>query len=191
VNTLIKGLKNLARGNLSHRLVARYAVAEASRDYAEEYGYLCAMLGMYVADRMALCPQINRDHFRNSIRLIRSSLKDPRAGAVMDRDKLLRSITEANWNVAAAARVIGVHQTTLRYRLQVLGIERPARTAPRIERHPPVAQLIAELEALRVQARVIVRTYLPGPARAAHLRGLEVQQRAIQARLRPLLGVAQ
>jgi transposase-like protein len=106
----------------------------------------------------------------------------------MDRDELLRAVTEANWNVAAAARAIGVHETTLRYRLQALGIERPARPALPIERHPPVARLTAELEALRAQARVVARTYLPGPQRAAFLRDLEVNQRRVQARLRQILG---
>jgi len=56
------------------------------------------------------------------------------------------------------------------------------------DKHEPTARLTGELARLRAQARLIVSTYLPGPARAAELRANELAQRALHARLRALLG---
>lgn len=106
---------------------------------------------------------------------------------MIERDQLLRSVTDANWNVTAAARAANVHPATYRYWLKVRGIERP-RVAARAEHHPPTAVLVLELARLRRHAGVLQSNYLPGPARAAQLRANELAQRAVRAKLRAALG---
>jgi hypothetical protein len=108
---------------------------------------------------------------------------------VMSRDMLLQALNATGWVVqghAGAATLLNVPPSTLAYRMKVLGLERPKRHV-RVDHHPPVVKLLAELDALRSRARAIVHTYLPGPLRAAYLRELEVEQRAVRARITEMI----
>jgi hypothetical protein len=111
-----------------------------------------------------------------------------KAGELMDRDTIRAALAAAGGNVTAAARNLGVYPETLRYRVKIMGLVQTKAPA-RAEQHAPTAALLHRLEELRTRARAIIRIYLPGPARAAFLRDIETEQRAILLRLRPLLGV--
>jgi hypothetical protein len=111
------------------------------------------------------------------------------ADKIMDRDRVLAVLTATGWQVqgnAGAAAILGVNPTTLAYRMKRMGLERPKRPLA-AEHHLPVVKLLAELDALRAQARTICRVYLPGLERGRHLRELETQQRRIQAQVRKLI----
>jgi len=51
-----------------------------------------------------------------------SSVQEARAGA--ERELLLRALEEAEWNVSAAARRLGMERTTLHKRIRALGLKR-------------------------------------------------------------------
>jgi hypothetical protein len=90
--------------------------------------------------------------------------------------------------VTAAAAQLGLHPSTLVYRLRCQGIARPLVPAPAPDQHPPEAALTMELRRLRMQAHRLTTTYLPTPARAAMLRENDLAQRAILAKLRGTMG---
>lgn len=52
----------------------------------------------------------------------RSNLRDTRDSA--ERDHILRALEETNWNVSAAARVLGMERTNLHKRIRALGLSR-------------------------------------------------------------------
>lgn len=106
----------------------------------------------------------------------------------MDRDYLVQLLARESWNVTRAAIALGIPATTLAYQLRRLGILRPAGPGAPVEQHPPVSALLDRLELLRTQGRLICRTYLPGPARAAMLRKLEAEHRNLRPAIRALLG---
>ena len=54
--------------------------------------------------------------------LPRSSVHDAREAA--ERDLLIRALEEANWNVSAAARTLGIERTSLHKRIRALGLAR-------------------------------------------------------------------
>ena len=51
-----------------------------------------------------------------------SSVQEARAGA--ERELLQRALDEADWNVSAAARRLGMERTTLHKRIRALGLRR-------------------------------------------------------------------
>jgi two-component system nitrogen regulation response regulator NtrX len=52
----------------------------------------------------------------------RSSLQEARDGA--EREHLLRALEQSNWNVTAAARLVGMERTNLHKRIRALGLSR-------------------------------------------------------------------
>ena len=52
----------------------------------------------------------------------RSNLRETRDSA--ERDHVLRALEDANWNVSAAARVLGMERTNLHKRIRALGLSR-------------------------------------------------------------------
>ena len=52
----------------------------------------------------------------------RSSLHEAREGA--ERDHILRALEQTAWNVAGAARVLGMGRTNLHKRIRALGLAR-------------------------------------------------------------------
>jgi two-component system, NtrC family, nitrogen regulation response regulator NtrX len=83
-----------------------------------------------IVERMAiLSPSdtLGRDAVPVEIRLGRdpethSSLEEARRSA--ERDHITRALDEANWNVSAAARALGVERTSLHKRIRALGLAR-------------------------------------------------------------------
>lgn len=83
-----------------------------------------------IVERMAiLAPEelLGRDAVPIEIRLGRdpetpNSLEEARRGA--ERDHITRALEEANWNVSAAARALGVERTSLHKRIRALGLAR-------------------------------------------------------------------
>jgi hypothetical protein len=110
---------------------------------------------------------------------------------MIDRDQFLQAINSTGWNVTQAAAQLGMNVSTFAYHLRRLGIHRPMRHTPPVECHPPVAMLIHRLGEIRARGQLIVRTYLPGPARTAMLRQLEVQYVELRAAIRGLLGTSE
>jgi hypothetical protein len=107
----------------------------------------------------------------------------------MDRETIKAALDATGGNVTAAARQLGVYPETLRYRVKIMGLV--STKAPiRAQRHEPIAAPLLRLQELRDKARTVTRVYLPGPARTAYLRAIEVEQLALVAQLRPLLGEA-
>jgi hypothetical protein len=108
---------------------------------------------------------------------------------MMDRQAIETALTDHGNVVAHAARALGLHPATLAYQVKRLGLLPPRPPVIRGQHH--LAEIhAADLEKLRAEARTVVNTYLPGPARAEHLRALEFRQRALQSQLRLLLGDA-
>jgi two-component system nitrogen regulation response regulator NtrX len=52
----------------------------------------------------------------------RSTVQQARESA--EREHLLRALEESNWNVSAAARVLGMERTNLHKRIKALGLTR-------------------------------------------------------------------
>ncbi|MGI8746382.1 MAG: helix-turn-helix domain-containing protein, partial [Bryobacteraceae bacterium] len=52
----------------------------------------------------------------------KSNLRETRNSA--ERDHILRALEETNWNVSAAARVLGMERTNLHKRIRALGLAR-------------------------------------------------------------------
>ncbi len=82
-----------------------------------------------VVERMAiLAPDpITADAVPVEIRLSRqpggaTTLEETRAQA--ERDAIRRALEQAGWNVAAAARALGIERTRLHKRIRALGLER-------------------------------------------------------------------
>lgn len=114
--------------------------------------------------------------------------------AQVDRVTIERALASGQ-GVLAAADVLGMSGNHLYLLMRRFGVAPPPRQAQRARprppaelHHPPVAALLHRLNALRAQAQLICRIYLPGPGRAAMLRQLEVQQRELRAAVRGLLG---
>jgi two-component system nitrogen regulation response regulator NtrX len=53
---------------------------------------------------------------------LRSSLREAREDA--ERERILRALEEADWNVSAAARTLGLERTNLHKRIRTLGLKR-------------------------------------------------------------------
>jgi hypothetical protein len=110
----------------------------------------------------------------------------------MAPDRILAALLATGWVVqgdAGAAIRLGMHPNTLRYRMQQLGISRPNKVAAPAERHPPSAAVIAEMEQLRTQVRLLLRR--PGPRDIQELLRIETRHRYLRALLRAALGEAE
>ncbi len=83
-----------------------------------------------VIERMAIMStgdQLTADSVPVEIRHLkdntpRSNLRETRDSA--ERDHVLRALEDANWNVSAAARVLGMERTNLHKRIRALGLSR-------------------------------------------------------------------
>jgi two-component system nitrogen regulation response regulator NtrX len=82
-----------------------------------------------VVERMAILARgdaIEAGSVPSEIRLTRSvprsNLRETRESA--ERDHILRALQDADWNVSAAARALGMERTNLHKRIRALGIER-------------------------------------------------------------------
>jgi hypothetical protein len=106
----------------------------------------------------------------------------------MDRAHIERVLIAARWNCAQAASQLGLHPNTLRHRLMRLGIQRPARPAAPVEQHPPSAAVVAALDSLRTEARLLFRSYGQCPHRVQELARIEARMRYLRGLLRSALG---
>lgn len=101
--------------------------------------------------------------------------------------ELERVLAATGWNLTRSAAQLGLAPSTLAYQLRRHGIQRPAPPAAPIERHPPVTALAADLEQLRLEARLLCRAYRPCVFRAQQLRRIEYRQRLLRDNLSQLL----
>lgn len=105
----------------------------------------------------------------------------------MSHDDLLAAVTACNGSYSRAAAQLGLNVSTLRYRIQY-GDRQPS--APRTpDEHPASAALVAEMERLRFQTRLLVRR--PGPHSAQELLHLEARHRQLRELLRRAMGAAE
>jgi hypothetical protein len=114
--------------------------------------------------------------------------------AHVDRAAIEQALSKGQ-SVPAAAQLLGMSDGYLYRTVRRLGIPlpprqpqqaQPARTRRPPEQHPGTVQLVAEMESLRLQARLLVRR--PGPRSTQELLAIEARHRALREQLRRAMG---